>query len=190
MRTLLVIGSAPCLHEDVEKALNKRPTAELMLVNGACTAIEHVEHVLAGHTVKAELFAAARRAAFPKAWAWRLHANWARIGEAPKEQYPSVTDWWGGEVSCGATSTAKGAKIGLAMGFDEIVLCGSPMDGSGYIASEAKVKHDCQRIGDPNAQQRRIIKMYREKFVKLAANEFKGRVFSESGFTRECLGSI
>lgn len=185
-----MIGSAPCLHEDVSQALSKRPVADLMLVNGACTLIEHAEHVLAGHAVKAEIFAKARRDAFPNAIPWKLHATWARREEAPKETYPSVTDWWGGGMVTGSTSIAKGVRIGLALGYDEIILCGSPMDGSGYALGEANIKHDCLRVGDASSQNRRIIKMYREKFKKLADGEFRNKVWSMSGFTRDCLGSI
>lgn len=188
--TLLVVGSAPCLYDDVAKAQQLRPWAEIMLVNGACTSIEEAQHMLAGHTVKAEMFAAARGKAFPNAKPIRIHANWARLQEAPRKDFPSVTDWWGGEMSTGATSVAKAARIGLAMGFEEIVICGAPMDGSGYVATEAVVKHDCRRVGDASQQDHRTIKGYREKFAKLARGEFKGKVFSMSGFTRECLGSI
>ena len=75
MRALLVVGSAPCLHDDVERALRLYPDAHIMLVNGACVAIEKAEHVLAGHREKAEYFAKARRTFFPDAPPWRLHAH-------------------------------------------------------------------------------------------------------------------
>lgn len=191
MKVLLAVGSAPCIHDDVDKALGLYPAAELMLINGACSAIEHAGHVLAGHTAKAEEFAAARRAAFPHA-VWRLHANWnvPRKG-IPRSVYPSVTDWWGPEVSSGATSAGKAAMIGLAMGFERIVLCGCPMDGSGYTFDEAQVSQDpaCRRVGDPKAQNVKIIKRYRDTMARLAQTTFKGRVFSMSGFTKQVLGA-
>lgn len=192
MPALLVVGSAPCLHDDVARAKALYPDAEVMLVNGACVAIEDAEHVLAGHTGKAHEFAAARRAAFPHAKPWRLHANCARLHRPPKDEHPDVTDWWGPEMSTGATSIAKGARIGLAMGYSPIVLCGAPMDGSGYFPGESEIgktiKHDCRRVGDPAQQEHRTIHGYRDKFAKLAGGEFRGRVFSMSGFTRDWLG--
>ncbi|MGH8235406.1 MAG: hypothetical protein ACREXP_00100, partial [Steroidobacteraceae bacterium] len=93
--TLLVVGSAPCLFEDVERALKLRPGAEIMLVNGAATAIENAQHVLSGHSYKAEEFAAARRKKFPLAMPWQLHATITQKHLAEGEQtFPSVTTWW------------------------------------------------------------------------------------------------
>jgi hypothetical protein len=188
--TLLVVGSAPCLFDDVQRALMLRPFAAIMLVNGACTTIERAEHVLSGHTDKAEAFAAARRKAFPNAPAWQLHATAkeAHIADAHKT-FPSVTTWWDKSYCTGATSIAKGAVIGLrGLGFDEVILCGAPMDGSGYASTEACVDHYCHRIGDPEKQKHRVIDGYRRKFKDKFAPLHKGRVFSMSGFTRDCLG--
>jgi len=192
MPALLVVGSAPCLHDDLAAARRLYPDAEVMLVNGACVAVEDADHVLSGHTAKAYEFAEARRKAFPNAKPWRLHANCARINRPPKNEHPDVTDWWGAEFSTGATSAAKAARIGLQMGFHPVVICGAPMDGSGYFTGESQtgkvITHDCRRVGDPAHQEHRTINGYREKFAKLAAGEFKGKVFSMSGFTRDQLG--
>lgn len=200
MTALLVVGSAPCLFEDVRAAAKLFPGIhDIMLVNGACAAIEDADHVLAGHTAKAEQFARARREAFPFAMPWRLHAA-STPGQfkrtTPKERlYPSVTDWWGPEYRSGATSVGKAVLIGLAMFYEPIVICGAPMDGSGYFPGEsqtgAKIEHEkaCQRIGDENMQKRRTIIRYRETFKHLADTQWKGRVFSMSGFTKQCLGA-
>jgi hypothetical protein len=190
-RELIVCGSASCVHEDYGRATALFPLAEVLLVNGACQVIAYADHILAGHTDKAEQFQKARKRAFPDAPPWRVHANWRHPGELPKAKYPSVTDWWGPEMSSGATSAGKAALIGLAMGFDRIILCGCPMDGSGYAAGELegiKKESACQRIGDPKKQKQRTIIRYRERMAELAAGVFKGRVYSMSGFTKECLG--
>jgi hypothetical protein len=47
---VIVVGSAPSLHEDLANAKAMYPDAEVMLINGACAAIEDAEHILAGHT--------------------------------------------------------------------------------------------------------------------------------------------
>lgn len=192
MKVLLAVGSAPCLYDDVDRAFEIYPTAELMLINGACTTIGNAEHVLAGHTAKAEEFQAARKSAFPDAPPWRLHANWNSPHKGtPRAECPSVTDWWGPEVSSGATSAGKAALIGIAMGFGRVILCGCPLDGSGYTFDEAVVSQDvaCRRVGDPTAQDVKIIKRYRDTMARLAATTFKGRVFSMSGFTKQVLGA-
>ena len=199
MKTMLVVGSAPCLFADVQRALKLRPFASLMLVNGACTAFESAEHVLAGHEEKAEFFARERRERFPNAPPWRLHATSHPHRLATSKQlFPSVTDWWPHEVGVGATSASKGAKLAFILGYDEVVLCGCPLNEPGYFQGEANVPQHvmCNRIGDHGVahglgipvQETRIIKAYRERFKQLAETEFKGKVFSMSGYTRDCLG--
>lgn len=210
MKTMLVVGSAPCLFDDVERALYLRPFSELMLVNGACTAFETAEHVLAGHEEKAEFFARERRKKFPDAPPWRLHASsHPHRVECAKKLFPSVTDWHNHEIGIGATSASKAAKLCFILGATEVVLCGCPLDQPGYFAGEADVPQDirCYRIGDHgNAKDTRgreiisgtgkpaavqdmnIIKLYRSRFAELAAGEFKNRVFSMSGYTRDLLG--
>lgn len=196
---MLVVGSAPCLFDDVAKALNLRPLASVMLVNGACTAIENAEHVLAGHEEKAEVFARERTARFPNAPYWKLHAcSHPHRLVTMKEMCPSVTDWHPHEIGVGATSASKAAKLAFILGATEVILCGCPMDQPGYFEGEAKVPHHmaCQRIGDHGiakglnipVQETRIIKAYRARLRELAQGEFKGKVFSMSGFTREQLG--
>lgn len=192
---LLVAGSAPCVLEDLQNARQLFPVHEVMTVNGACAVIEDTDHCLAGHTDKAEIFAAARRAAFPNALPWRLHASWLhhpkRRPEPPSNEFPSVTDWHESWASSGATSAGKAAMIGLHIGFERIVLCGCPMDGSGYIFDEAPVKAapGMQRVGDLRMQDRATIRRYRDTMARLAQTDFKGRVFSMSGFTKQVLGA-
>ncbi len=202
---MLVVGSAPCLFEDVNRALSLRPFAELMLVNGACTAFENAEHVLAGHEEKAEFFARERKRVFPNAPPYRMHGCChPHRKEMMKGMFPSITDWWPHEMGAGATSASKAAKIAFMLGATEVILCGCPMDQPGYFPGEAKVNQHimCLRIGDHGnafnlfrqngqplpVQDARIIKGYRANLKLLAAGEFKGRVFSMSGFTRDQLG--
>lgn len=193
MTALLVVGSAPCALQDLEKAQALYPFADIMLVNGACTLVEEADHMLAGHTAKAEEFVAARRKAFPHAGRIFVHANWAhpKHKHAMQASYPSVTHWWGGDVSSGATSAGKAAMIGLKMDYWPVILCGCPMDGSGYHPDEGTTTKDpsCQRIGDPKMQDRRTIKRYREQMANLARTAFLGKVFSMSGYTKGVLGA-
>lgn len=217
--TLLVVGSAPCLFEDLEQAQKLRPTAKIVLVNGACTAIEDADYVLAGHEEKAPFFARERNKTFPFALPWELWAagplHRPNFMKTHRQMFPEVTHWFPYESGAGATSATKAAKIGLLYrGFAEIILCGCPLDQPGYFPAEAKVPQHvaCARIGDHGRskhfttpehkpgeyttkvgelmkiQEMKIIRGYRENFKKFAI-EFKNRVFSMSGFTREQLGS-
>lgn len=192
MPALFVVGSAPCALDDLNAAKALYSDFEIMLVNGACTLVQDAQHMLAGHTSKAPEFVQARQKAFPGA-PIRVHANWAFARKKLPQlraHFPMVTDWWDGGYSSGATSAGKAGLIGLAMGFDPIVLCGCPMDGSGYHADEGKVtvESGMQRVGDPKMQDRSTIRRYRDQMASLAMSTFKGKVFSMSGFTRQHLG--
>jgi hypothetical protein len=193
LKILLAAGSAPCVAEDLERARAMFPFADTMTINGACQLVERAEHLLAGHTDKAELFVAARRRAFPDAPPCRVHANCAASKHpAPKHLYPSVTDWWGPEFSSGATSAGKAALIGLALGYESVILCGCPMDGSGYAPGESEGIPQfaaVQRVGDPAKQKASTIRRYYGTMEQLAKTTFRGRVFSMSGKTKEWLGA-
>jgi hypothetical protein len=197
VRVLLVVGSAPCLYEDYDTARELFPESEVMTINEASGALEDVDHVLAGHTAKAEQFVKYRREKFPDCKAFKVHASWARINEAPRDEQPSVTDWWGGEVSSGATSAGKAIRIAKKMGFDKVVLCGCPLDSSGYFnpneteAMQREYQHlgKCARVGYVRDKENRSVVRYRETFRKLAETEWAGWVFSMSGLSRELLGA-
>ena len=227
MRTLLVIGSAPCLYDDVKRALDLRPFAEAILVNGACAALDWPAHMLCGHEEKTNEFVTARVHAFPGKPLPRVHATFHRLTgvktaevrvEEARQRFPRVTDWWPATIHMGAGSAGKAIGIARQMGFDEAVLCGCPMDGSGYFPGEGdgfdprhperggiKQSMNCLRIGDGgkargypkpgtggsewmDVQDTRIVRGYREHFAKLSEAEFKGWVYSMSGFTRDHVG--
>jgi hypothetical protein len=193
-----VDGGAPCVFEDIAAIRKLYPNADTITINEACGGVENIQHMLAGHTVKAEAFVEYRREKFPD---WEqpieVHASYHRLNEAPRDQYPSVTHWWGGDVITGASSAGKAIQIGLKLGYKPIVLAGCPMNGSGYFnpnetdrfQKQFMVYGKCRRIGDAKEQGHRSIEKYREKFKLLADTEWKGKVFSVSGYTRECLGA-
>ena len=127
---------------------------------------------------------------------------------------PDISDWWPLEMGVCSTSASKAAKIAkYHLGFDEVILCGSPLDDSGYFPGEGKgipQNRSCLRVGDPGlsshttphhtgqyttqpgmpmrVQESKIIQSYRTRFRQLAEGEFKNWVYSMSGFTREILG--
>lgn len=217
MRTFLVIGSAPGLFEDVQRALALRPFAEGMLVNGACAALEWPEHMLCGHEEKTVNFLRARDKAFPGKPCKYVHATYPKF-HGPKSDatriaeynsmFPGVTNWWPLDLGGHAGSAGKAINICRALGADEVILCGCPYNGSGYFPGEGEgipQSMNCLRIGDGgkargypkpgthgrewmDVQETRIVKGYREHFARLAKTVFATGVYSMSGFTRDCVG--
>ena len=140
-----------------------------------------------------------------------------RVEEA-KQRFPLVTDWWPFEVGGHAGSAGKAINISRLLGFDEAILCGCPMDGSGYFPGEGdgfdpahpgaggiKQGMNCLRIGDGgkargypkpgtggrewmDVQETKIVRGYREHFARLAKEVFSTGVYSMSGWTRQCVG--
>lgn len=178
--TLLIVGTAASMREDYARAKTLRPQAHTLLINGAAQLIEDAEHMLCGHGEKAEMYVAARRAAFPNAKPIFIHGS-RRGGTDPK----GVTHIWTG-VSTGGTSAWKAVRIGKGMGYSEMILCGCPIDDSGYTAGESVgITHSCDRIG---LGEGRMYDNYRRTFaVRAKSGEGRG-VYSMSGYSRELLG--
>ena len=180
--TLLVVGSAACLHEDVARARAIRPHAHALLINEAAGAVEQAEHLLAGHCEKAQLFVDYRREKFPDAPPVLVHASYREGRPMPD----CVTHRWRG-VATGGTSAWKAVRIGKAMGYDEIILCGCPLEATGYFneAETASFNHTCARIGHGEG---RMYHNYRATFAKRAREEGE-HVYSMSGYSQSCLGA-
>ncbi len=180
------------MREDLDRALEAYPFAFICTVNGACVEIEEADAIVAGHTEKTELFVKARRRTFVDGKPFEVFATTGKRILFAKADVSSVTRWFSSDCNTGATSAAKAARMMFEMGFDEVILCGCPMDTSGYFPGESQkglaIGHQCRRLGDPKEEGHRTILGYRAKFKKLAEGEFKGRVFSMSGLTRKWLG--
>lgn len=88
--------------------------------------------------------------------------------------------------SGGGTSGLFACFVGLGLGYDEIVLCGVPIDNSGHYWEDPNGKTNFQReIADKHGR----IRGDGRRFWGNAAEKFDGRVKSMSGFTKELLGS-
>jgi len=178
--TLLIAGSAACVFDDLTSAKALRPLAPVLVINGAGQLIENAQHLLCGHGEKAPFFIEARNRRFPNAPPVFIHAS-RRGGTDPK----GVTHIWE-NVSTGGTSAWKAVRIGKGMGFDELILCGCPLDDSGYASGESNgIPHACARIG---LGEGRMYDNYRATFKKRAKLEGQG-VYSMSGYSRELLGA-
>jgi len=86
---------------------------------------------------------------------------------------------WGNiDGAMGGTSSILAVIVGLALGYDEIILAGVPLDGDGHFY-------------DPPGK---TLNMFNSDFIKMEwtnteHNYFQGRVKSLSGWTRELLGA-
>lgn len=100
--------------------------------------------------------------------------------------WPKVTHVWPGRNH--GTSALFATRVALALGYDEVVLCGTPLDGSGRFydapwANGGGLGPDAGRLGGVE-----LLDM--SEWERHAKNVFDGRVKSMSGKTRELLGGI
>lgn len=175
---MLIVGSAPCVFDDVAAAEALGP-CHRFLINGAALLFERAEHWLIGHGEKAPMFKGARAAKFKTSIPF-IHASVR--GDTNPAHFTHV---WEG-VSTGGTSAWKAVRIAKGMGYERIILCGCPIDDSGYAPGESKgVGHSCARIGKGEG---RMYANYRRTFAVRAKGEGHN-VFSMSGYSRDLLGA-
>jgi len=156
--TALICGSADCLYDDIDDA--DRPDVCLIGVNGAPVRAHH------------------RFSAHPR----NLHAKgWVQPGElahgaAFHPKMPWVDHWWPAVNNVAGTSGWAAAKMAILMGFDEVILCGIPIDDSCYMNGRPAKKFE-----DPS-----VLEAYRAAIIGDTAHH--SAIRSMSGWTRALLG--
>jgi len=180
--TLAIVGSAPSWKKDFDWVKKNRPEYRVMTIGHAAGFVQ-ADFVVTDHYEVHSILTKLQlqfhdqftqhctRCSF-----WQRFTKW-------------VDYWWDWERSdCSSVHTA--IRIGLAMGFTEIILCGSPLEHA-KIQHKEQIKKDGADWPPPNTEGGRgsddQLGWYQENFQKHVP-EWKGKVFSLSGFTREQLG--
>jgi hypothetical protein len=172
---LLVVGPAPSVHEDLAAARGLYSGAKLAAVNAGAQLVV-ADFLVSQHP---DILALMRD--------WQLRLFGARPsthcpgGEAPRTG-PAVDYCWI-RGSSGATSAWGAVRVGKAMGFSPIVLCGCPLTGGdGYAMPWPK-----GGVGTTPAKDG-LIQSYQER-LRVAAKAEGQQVFSMSCYTRSVLGA-
>ena len=172
--TVLVAGSAWCTQDDVERALHLRPKVPIITVNRS-----------AGH-FKSILMVTIDRG---KGLAWKqshmdnfrepvtLHAG--RFGGKGKMAYPWVDYFWP-QYPSGGTSVWLAAKIALGIGFEEVIVCGAPLECGPYLDGDNDPKEGWTTRTPVQLESYRKVWRY-DKFMH-------PHVRSMSGWTMDLLG--
>ena len=120
--TLLVVGTAPCVMDDLTTARALRTNRIVMAVNFASGLIP-ADMIFSFHAELMDTFRALQAKFGPR---FTTHSDTAR---GIKRAYPAVDYFWNG-LHVGATSGIGAAHVGLLMGFREVILCGCPLNGT------------------------------------------------------------
>lgn len=181
--TLLVVGSGPTLYDDYERAAAAFPDSWIMAINdvaGVLVAnfVVSLEHERMAYFRELQL----------SLWEnFTTHCGLNLLNGQEYYQFPAVDYWWQG-AHCPATSAWGGVRIGKMMGFEQIILCGCPLNGGdGYAidVSQTPQRPGEQRLG--HMQGGGLLATYQE-MIQLYAQKEGENVYSMSGFTREVLG--
>lgn len=172
---LIVVGGARCVWDDLARMRIRGEFNDgwhVLCVNDIVMhypgAIEHFYSNDHGWTPK---WLAARRELHIRAWGRPKHIHSCRVGA--RWNWP-----WPGH----GTSTLNAVYTGLAMGYDQIVICGAPLDDSGHYFDPPWVQTNFVReVATRNDGQM----MY---WANANKHWFNGKVKSMSGRTRELIG--
>lgn len=172
---LFIVGSARCVWEDMEKvglAKNNDTNFHVMCVNDMIMHYPgRVHHSYSNNHAYLPKWMNARRDQYLTRWEGKIHTHSNKIGG--KWTWP-----WPGH----GTSSLNACYTGIALGYEQIILCGVPLDNTGRYFEPPWMKSNFQNeIG------------VRDGRLKYWANAkdriFKGRVKSVSGRTKELLGA-
>jgi hypothetical protein len=183
-RKVIVCGDAACVWDDLE-AFGARSDAgprgsvlkdgwDIMTVNKLIEVMPaHVDHIYSNEPSLLHKFVAARRCEYGREFAndWLSHS--CNVGA-------DVLWPWGGH----ATSGLGAALVGIGLGYDEIVLCGIPLEDGPHNGEPPwrRTAFTREAAGSVETGENSHWKAAR----KLA---FEGRVTSMSGRTRKWLGA-
>lgn len=119
---VLVCGFGASLHDDYESARRLRPDAPVIAVNRAAKAVKAFA-LFTLHPDEIACFAGEQNRAFGPGF--ETHAG------GPRKHCAGINYWWRDAVGLG-TSAWAAARMGRLMGFDEVILCGVPLDDRPY----------------------------------------------------------
>lgn len=174
--TVLICGSAPCIHDDYAAARANRPDAAVIAVNEAAQVV-WADFIVSVHNEQLEGF----RAKSLNKQALTLSGGRIREG--------AVFDCWFSQCNSGGTSAGSAIRIAKKMGFTEIILCGCPITGGdGYFNRPyAPQKLLPTRVG-LHSKDANAIRIHQSNLAKEAAASDYSMVRSLSGFTKELFG--
>ena len=112
-KVLRVLGSAPCLQEDMENA----PSGEQMAVNRAGVFIKDIQHWASTHEFLFPEFLRERKANGLSIKGFTMHAPGSG---------PDIRVWKLRRNSSGLFA----ALVGIKLGYNPVILCGCPMTGA------------------------------------------------------------
>ena len=190
MATVLIVGSAPCVYNDLYTVLQLRPDADVIAVKFSVVLV-HAPVAVTHHGEHAEPIKALHR----ERWGDEVQVY------APKKLFTDehrrfIDREWQELAGVGGTSAWGAARMAKLMGADEVILCGCPLDltqhGERYhhpLVWEATRNHGLRtNRGEPFANKHAVTG-YREFIQSDIQRGNAEGIVSMSGWTRKTLGA-
>jgi len=178
-KILVIAGSGRCIWDDLSQL--KPITADIMCVNDMIMHYPgEVHHICSLDEKMLMKWWDARRPPYKVQFPSqpRMHTRRDLVS------LPKHIETW--PFQGGGTSGLFACFVGLGLGYDEIILCGIPIDNTGHYWEDPVGKTNYQReIACPNGRIRGDGRHYWTK----AKEKFDGKVKSMSGFTKKLLGA-
>lgn len=172
---VFVVASAKCVWDDLEKAglaKNDDTHFDVMCVNDMILHYPgRVEHVYSNNHKYIPYWLRARRDQYVSRWGLIKHSHSNKVGG--KHTWP-----WPGH----GTSSLNAVYTAIALGYEDIRLCGVPLDNGPHYFEPDWMKTNFEQIVG--------VRDGRMKYWENAKDKiFEGRVKSYSGRTRDLLGA-
>lgn len=164
--TLIVIGGDETRGDDVKEAMRRRPFAKIMCVNSAST-LYRGDFICSSHVPELQSWRAAQEGISGPGKFTTHAAQWTR--RMRTDDHPWVDFFWPGTMSQ-ATSTFASVRVGMKMGFGEIIVAAAPMTET-FDQKHGKAMADMHR------------RMLHEE-----ASLYRGVVTAMSGVPRQIFG--
>lgn len=165
----IVVGSAPVLYDDLGALGDTVRGAVLFAVNDMTALYPGIiHHGVSHHPEKLVLWHALRShlTGHPK--------GEGRVVTHASKAHDGIDRVWPAFHAPGSSSLFA-VRVAMALGHREVIVCGVPLDGSGYLWG-------------PRAAGAYDYTPYRKAWVR-AQDELRGRVTAPSGFIRDLLGA-
>jgi hypothetical protein len=174
--TVLVCGFAACLWDDLSRAGGE--AHPIIAINDASLHLPSAFAIFSFHYEAEKLGLWARERKAKHDGSFSVHApgkeEWQ---EHNQRNYPHVDHWWHGVVSRGGSAWCA-VRMAKQMGFERIILCGSPIDHSNYA--------DGRGGWYWTSSHTNAVEQFRKAIA--ADTEYHRCVRSMSGWTKELLG--
>lgn len=185
-KNLAICGDAACVWDDLEKLgcrsdQGKGKVAsdkfDFMTINKLVEVFPgNIEHAYSNEPGLLNKFIAARRSEYTREFRGPVHTH--SCSDGTRWRWP-----WGGH----GTSGLGGTVVGLALGYEQVVLCGMPLDDTGHNGEPSwrRTTFATSEAAGPAGKGFAGKDMYWKRAIE---NGFDGRVFSMSGRTKLWLG--